>query len=77
MDFNQLGDVEQTADLKIVLPDEATYIKAVLVYLLCLKLCSLYFSTLLSFFSFVPNVLHNLGFNLVKILFKTWHLIFL
>lgn len=79
MDFNQLEDVEHTADLKNVLPEEATYIKAVLVYLLCLKLGPLYFSALLSSFSFVPNVLHlqNLGFDIVKILFKTWHLIFL
>lgn len=49
MDFNQLEDVKQTADLKNVLPDEATHIKAVLVYLLCLKRGPLYFSALLSF----------------------------
>lgn len=29
MNFNQLGDVEQIADLKIILSDEATYIRAV------------------------------------------------
>lgn len=29
MNFNQLGDVKQIADLKIILSDEAAYVRAV------------------------------------------------
>ena len=29
MNFNQLGDIEQFADLRIILSDEAAYIRAV------------------------------------------------
>lgn len=29
MNFNQLGDVKHIADLKIILSDEATYVRAV------------------------------------------------
>lgn len=80
MNFNQLGDVEQIADLKIILSDETTYIELYFSLFASVSNLGLYIFLLfcLPFYS-VSNSLHlqNLGFDTVKILFKTWHLIFL